>query len=62
MCIFTCGFVLQYLSLFQTKLNVLNTTTTTTDNHGNIQKDTILLFEVGQAVIQTINQRKPLFK
>ena len=25
------------------------------DNHENIQKDTILLFEVGQALIQIIN-------
>ena len=32
------------------------------DNHENIQKDTILLFEVGQALIQTFNQRKPLFE
>ena len=30
------------------------------DNHENTQKDAILLLEVGQ--IQTINQRKPLFK
>ena len=32
------------------------------NNHENIQKDTILLFEVGQALIQTINLRKPLFE
>ena len=32
------------------------------NNHKNIQKDAILLFEVGQAVIQTFNQRKPLFE
>ena len=32
------------------------------NNHENIQKDAILLFEVGQALIQTFNQRKPLFK
>ena len=31
------------------------------DNHSNTQKDAILLFEVGQALIQTINQRKLLF-
>ena len=35
--------------------NVLN-------NLKNIQKDAILLFEVGQALIQTINRRKPLFE
>ena len=27
-----------------------------------IQTDALLLFEVGQILIQTINQRKPLFK
>ena len=32
------------------------------NNHENIQKDAILLFEMGQALIQTINQRKPLFE
>ena len=32
------------------------------NNHENIQKDAILLFEVGQALIQTINRTKPLFK
>ena len=32
------------------------------NNHENIQKDAILLFKVGQALIQTFNQRKPLFK
>ena len=32
------------------------------NNHENIQKDAILLFKVGQALIQTINQRKPLFE
>ena len=35
--------------------NVLN-------NHENIQKDAILLFEVGQALIQTFNQRNLLFE
>ena len=32
------------------------------NNHENTQKDAILLFEVGQALIQTFNQRKPLFE
>ena len=32
------------------------------NNPENIQKDTILLFEVGQALIQTFNWRKPLFE
>ena len=32
------------------------------NNHENIQKDAILLFEVGQALIQTFNRRKPLFE
>ena len=32
------------------------------NNHENIQKDAILLFEVGQALIQTINRRKRLFE
>ena len=32
------------------------------DNHRNIQRDTILLFKVGQTLIQTFNQRKPLFE
>ena len=32
------------------------------NNHENIQKDTILLFKVGQALIQTFNQTKPLFE
>ena len=32
------------------------------NNHENIQKDTILLFEVGQALIQTFNRRNPLFE
>ena len=32
------------------------------NNHKNIQKDAVLLFEVGQALIQTINQRKQLFE
>ena len=36
-------------------LNVLN-------NHENIQKDAILLFKVGQALIQTFIQRKSLFE
>ena len=31
-------------------------------HHENIQKDAIFLFEVGQALIQTFNQRKSLFK
>ena len=35
--------------------NVLN-------NHENIEKDAILLFEVGQALIQTFNRRNPLFE
>ena len=35
--------------------NVLN-------NRENIQKDAILLFELGQALIQTSNRRKPLFE
>ena len=30
------------------------------NNHENIQKDAILLFEMGQALIQTFNQRKNL--
>ena len=53
MCIFTCGFVLQYLSLFQTKSNMSNVITTTlmllfvmhlfimsnmSNNHENIQR------------------------
>ena len=32
------------------------------NNHENIQKDAILLFKVGQALIQTFNRRKPLFE
>ena len=32
------------------------------NNHENIQNDAILLFEVGQSLIQTFNQRKPLFE
>ena len=32
------------------------------NNHENIQKDTILLFEVGQALIQTFNRRNLLFE
>ena len=32
------------------------------NNHENIQKDAVLLFEMGQALIQTINLRKPLFE
>ena len=35
--------------------NVLN-------NHKNIQKDAILLFEVGHSLIQTFNRRKSLFE
>ena len=32
------------------------------NNHENIQKDAILLFEVGQALIQTFHRRKLLFE
>ena len=32
------------------------------NNHENIQKGAILLFKVGQALIQTFNQRNPLFE
>ena len=32
------------------------------DNHKNTQKDAILLFKVGQTLIQTIIQRRLLFK
>ena len=32
------------------------------NDHENIQKEAILLFEVGQALIQTFNLRKPLFE
>ena len=32
------------------------------DNHENTQKDAILLFKLGQTLIQTINQRRLLSK
>ena len=32
------------------------------NNHENIQKDAILIFKVGQALIQTFIRRKPLFE
>ena len=32
------------------------------DNHENIQKDAVLLFKMGQVLIQTFNQRKLLFE
>ena len=32
------------------------------NNHENIQKDAILLFEGGQVLIQKFNRRKPLFE
>ena len=69
MCSFTCGFILHYLNLFQTQVECVEHNnnfyvilvmhlfmmSNISDNHENTQKDTILLFEVGQTLIQTIN-------